>query len=356
MDLSLTEEQRMFAESVRGFAERHLAAGALQRAQADSFPWDVAKLMAEAGLLGITIPEANGGQGGSLMDAVLAIEQVSLVCPRSGDVIQAGNFGPIRTFAEYATADQRERYLRPILAGERLIALGMTEPEAGSAVTDLKTMAKPDGDGYRISGSKCFTTNSGEAGVFLVYVRFGPGGRRHRLGAGRARHAGLRARQIDQVHERRDLAARSISTIAISSRATCCSGPAASRSRSPGSTPSASATRRARWRSAGSASTWRASMPARVVSSAAHCANSRACNGSSPTCRSSSTPASCCSTAPRSAPTGALPSPQDTAVAKLFCKPGRLRHRLRGTADPRRHRLLGRLPWSNIASARRAPG
>jgi hypothetical protein len=175
MDFSLTEEQRMFAESVRGFAERHLAAGALQRAQADSFPWDVAKLMAEAGLLGITIPEANGGQGGSLMDAVLAIEQVSLVCPRSADVIQAGNFGPIRTFAEYATPDQRTRYLKPILAGERVIALGMTEPEAGSAVTDLKTTAKPDGDGYRISGSKCFTTNSGEAEVFLVYVRFGPG-------------------------------------------------------------------------------------------------------------------------------------------------------------------------------------
>ena len=175
MDFSLTEEQRMFAESVRGFAERHLAAGALQRAQSDGFPWDVAKLMAEAGLLGITIPEENGGQGGSLMDAVLVIEQISLVCPRSADVIQAGNFGPIRTFAEYATPDQRERYLKPILAGERLIALGMTEPEAGSAVTDLKTTAKPDGDGYRISGSKCFTTNSGEAEVFLVYVRFGPG-------------------------------------------------------------------------------------------------------------------------------------------------------------------------------------
>jgi len=175
MDFALTEEQRLFADSVRGFAERHLADGALARAQSEAFPWDVAKLMSEAGLLGITIPEANGGQGGTLMDAVLAIEQVSLVCPRSADVIQAGNFGPIRTFAEYATPDQRERYLKPILAGERLIALGMTEPEAGSAVTDLKTVAKPDGNGVRISGSKCFTTNSGEAEVFLVYCRFGPG-------------------------------------------------------------------------------------------------------------------------------------------------------------------------------------
>ena len=66
------------------------------------FPFDVARLMGEQGLMGITIPEADGGQGGTLMDAVIAIEQVALVCPRSADVVQFGNFGPIRTFAEYA--------------------------------------------------------------------------------------------------------------------------------------------------------------------------------------------------------------------------------------------------------------
>ncbi len=175
MNFALTEEQRLFQDSVRGFAERHLADGALARARAGAYPWDVAKLMGEQGLLGIAMAEEHGGQGGSLMDAVLAIEQVSLVCPRSADVIQAGNFGPIRTFAEYATDDQRARYLGALLRGEALISIGMTEPEAGSAVTELRTTARPDGDGFRVDGTKVFTTHSGDATLFLVYVRYGPG-------------------------------------------------------------------------------------------------------------------------------------------------------------------------------------
>ena len=66
---------------MRRFAEKQLAAGALERAHAPAYPWDVAKLMAKQGLLGITIPEADGGQGGTLMDAVLAIEAVASVVP-----------------------------------------------------------------------------------------------------------------------------------------------------------------------------------------------------------------------------------------------------------------------------------
>ncbi|HXD50849.1 MAG TPA: acyl-CoA dehydrogenase family protein, partial [Burkholderiales bacterium] len=92
MNFDLSDEQKMFRDSVRGFAERHLAAGALARAHQEEHPWDVARLMAEQGLLGITIGEHDGGQGGSLMDAVIAIETVAQVCPRSADVVQAGNF------------------------------------------------------------------------------------------------------------------------------------------------------------------------------------------------------------------------------------------------------------------------
>jgi len=175
MDFRLTPEQEEFRGAVRRFAEKQLAAGALERAHAPGYPWDVAKLMAKQGLLGITIPEASGGQGGTLLDAVLAIETVASVCPRSADVVQAGNFGPIRVLAEYGSAAQKEKYLRRLLAGEAVISVGMTEPDAGSAVTDLKTSAKPDGQGWRVSGSKIFTTHSAYADVFLVYVRFAPG-------------------------------------------------------------------------------------------------------------------------------------------------------------------------------------
>jgi alkylation response protein AidB-like acyl-CoA dehydrogenase len=175
MNFQLTSDQETFRDAVRGFAERHLREGALARAHNPEHPWDVAKLMAEQGLLGITIPEKDGGQGGTLMDAVIAIETVAQVCPRSADVVQAGNFGAIRVLAEYGTDDQKQRYLKRLLTGEGVICVGMTEPEAGSAVTDLKTTATPDGAGFRVSGEKVFTTHASYADVMVVYVRFGPG-------------------------------------------------------------------------------------------------------------------------------------------------------------------------------------
>src|SRR5918997_1602657 len=101
------------------------------------------RFTAGQGLLGITISQAEGGQGGSLLDAVIAIEEVAAVCPRSADVIQAGNFGPIRVLAEYGSAEQKDRYLRRLLRGEAVISVGMTESEAGSAVTELRTSASP---------------------------------------------------------------------------------------------------------------------------------------------------------------------------------------------------------------------
>ena len=175
MDFNLTEEQITFQYSVRSLAEKYLKENNLKRAHDPLFPKDIAKLFSKNGLMGITLPEKDGGQGGKLMDAVLAIEQVALICPRSADVIQAGSFGPIRTFAEYATDYQKEKYLKKLLNGEMVIGLGMTEPNAGSAVTDLTTKAVQDGKGFRVSGSKVFTSNSPDADIFLIYVRYHEG-------------------------------------------------------------------------------------------------------------------------------------------------------------------------------------
>ena len=173
MDFSLSADQIAFQDSVRTFARRELEASALHRAHSDEYPREVAVKMAAAGLLGITIPEADGGQGGTLMDAVLAIEQVALVCPRSADLVQEGNFGAIRVLARFATEDQKKRFLVPVLRGEEIIAVAMTEPEAGSATTDLVTTATADGAGYRVSGTKVFPNP--HANQYLVYVRYGPG-------------------------------------------------------------------------------------------------------------------------------------------------------------------------------------
>jgi alkylation response protein AidB-like acyl-CoA dehydrogenase len=175
VDFRLTEEQAAFRRVVQGFALRHLGKGAVERAHTVGFPWDVARLMAQQGLFGLMLPEEDGGAGGTVFDAVLAMEQVAEVCPRSADVLQAGNFGALRTFAEYASPWQKERFFQPLLRGEAVAAVGMTEPDAGSALTDLTTHCVPDGQGWRLNGQKVFTTNSAEASVFVVYCRFAPG-------------------------------------------------------------------------------------------------------------------------------------------------------------------------------------
>ena len=175
MDFELSSDQQIFYDTVRRFASNELSEDAVRRAHDDGYPWDVAEKFSEMGLLGITIDEDKGGIGGSLTDAILAIQAVAEFCPRSADVVQAGNFGAIRTFAEYANKDQLARYLPPLLAGKAVMSVGMSEPDAGSSVTELKTSAIADGDDFLINGSKVFGSNTAEADVFLIYLRFGPG-------------------------------------------------------------------------------------------------------------------------------------------------------------------------------------
>jgi len=175
MNFELTSEQQAFADAVGKFALHELAPGALERAHSPHYPWEIASKLSEQGLLGIALSEKDGGQGGTLMDAVIAIQEVAMHCPKSADVVQAGNFGAIRTFAEYASEQQKEKYLPDLLAGKQILGLGMSEPGAGSAVTELQTSAKKVDGGYLINGSKVFSTHSPEAGVFLIYLRFGPG-------------------------------------------------------------------------------------------------------------------------------------------------------------------------------------
>lgn len=175
MDFALNQDQQDFAQSVRNFARAELADGALTRAHDPNYSWETAQLLAKQGLLGLVFPESNGGGGGTLMDAVIAIQELALVCPTSADIFQAANFGAIRTFQEYATDDQKARFLPGLLAGEKLMALGMSESEAGSAVTELKTNAVVDDDDIVINGTKLWSTHSSDATVYLIYVRFAEG-------------------------------------------------------------------------------------------------------------------------------------------------------------------------------------
>jgi len=173
MNFQLTEEQRILQESTRRLAQEKFAAKAFTWEEKDEYPWENAKILAEHGFTGITIAEEDGGQGGTLFDAVLVLEQISQVCPHTGDVVQATNFGAIRQLSIYGSKELKVRILPPLLRGERLITLGMSEPNAGSAATDLRTKARVEGDEVVINGSKIFNSNGSHAHCFVVWVRFG---------------------------------------------------------------------------------------------------------------------------------------------------------------------------------------
>ncbi len=171
MDFQLTEEQLALQASARRLAEDRLAAKAFTW---ESFPWENARILAEQGLTGLTIPVEDGGQGASLFDAVLVMEAVSQICPHTGDAVQASNFGAIRQIAAFGSERVKEEVLPRLLAGEALVSAGMSEPEAGSALTQLRTKARYEGDEVVIDGQKVWNSHGPDITHAVVWCRFGP--------------------------------------------------------------------------------------------------------------------------------------------------------------------------------------
>ena len=157
----------------RNLAQKKFAEKAFTWDKTGEYPWENAKILAEQGLTGITIPVEDGGQGGSLFDAILVMEQIGMVCPHTADVVQATNFGAIRQIAKYGSPELKKRVLPSLLTGEKIITPAMSEPNAGSASTDLQTKARIEGNEVVINGSKIFNTNGSHASYYVVWVKFG---------------------------------------------------------------------------------------------------------------------------------------------------------------------------------------
>jgi alkylation response protein AidB-like acyl-CoA dehydrogenase len=171
-NFQLDGAQRDLVEATRSLATREWGGGN-RRGPHGTLPREALELLAGQGLAGISIPERLGGQGRPLLDAVLVLEAVAEVSVAAGDCIQALNFGAIQQIAAHGSSDIAERFLRPALKGQRLVTIAMTEPDAGSAVTDLRTSASRRGDAVVVSGQKIFTTNADGADYFVVWSRFG---------------------------------------------------------------------------------------------------------------------------------------------------------------------------------------
>ncbi|WP_346206853.1 acyl-CoA dehydrogenase family protein [Caldifermentibacillus hisashii] len=175
MDFNLTEEQLELQKWARNFAKEKFAEKAYTWAENDDVPWENAKILAEHGLMGMTLPEEDGGQGAPLIDAIIVMEEIAKVCPHTADMFQVGNFGAIKQLSTFGSKELKQRVLPSILAGEKLISVAMSEPNAGSAVTDLSTRARIEGDKVIINGSKIFNTNGPHNTYYVVWVRFGEG-------------------------------------------------------------------------------------------------------------------------------------------------------------------------------------
>ena len=174
MDFSLTPEQNALVESVTKLAHREFGERAFTRTD---FAWDSLKVLAENDLTGLTLPVEFGGQGASLLDAVLVMMAITKVFPHSADALQASNFGAIRQVANFGSDYVRSEVLPQFLAGDALVTAGMSEPEAGSALTDLRTTARLEGDHVVLNGQKCWNSHGPEATHSVVWCRFGPSSR-----------------------------------------------------------------------------------------------------------------------------------------------------------------------------------
>jgi alkylation response protein AidB-like acyl-CoA dehydrogenase len=173
VDFQLDEQDRLLQQTARELALREFKADAYSYEKTGEYPRRSMKVLADHGMMGMSVAAPHGA-GNSIFEVCLVMEQVAQICPHSGDVVQMGNMGPIRVIDELGTAEQKARFLPPLCAGEKIIAISMSEPDAGSAATDLKTEARYDGNSVVINGQKLFSSNSPHADLFVVYVRFGP--------------------------------------------------------------------------------------------------------------------------------------------------------------------------------------
>ncbi len=175
MQFQLTEEQVAFQDTVRRFARAKLAPYAAAIDESPEFPWDLYRALGAQGLLGLTVPEDMGGSGAGVLEACLAAEELGRVSASF-----APRVGVSTMIAESillgGTEEQRARWVKPIVAGDLLPAIALTEPESGSDALSLTTTAVEHGGGWRINGTKRFITNADIADVILLVARLGEGG------------------------------------------------------------------------------------------------------------------------------------------------------------------------------------
>ena len=173
MQYDLTEEQKMFQQSIREFAKNVVEPRAMEIDETGEFPWDMVKKLNENEILGLPFEEQYGGQGADLLTLCIGVEELSKVCANTALILSCQELGatPIKLMA---TDEQKKKYLPSLASGEKLAAFGLTEPEAGSDAASMKSRAVKKGDKYILNGQKCFITNGGVASTYVIFAMTDP--------------------------------------------------------------------------------------------------------------------------------------------------------------------------------------
>jgi alkylation response protein AidB-like acyl-CoA dehydrogenase len=172
MDFHLTSEQEALRARARDLADGVFAARASRWDANEEYPWENVKDLVAGRFMGMTIPVEHGGPDRPLLDVVLVVEEVARACGVTGRIVVEGSLGVVGALRAYGTEAQKRRYFPWVLDGEKP-AIAITEPEAGSAATDLATRMEATGDGWRLSGHKRYITGAGTSRLYLVFARFG---------------------------------------------------------------------------------------------------------------------------------------------------------------------------------------
>ncbi|MGB5545513.1 MAG: acyl-CoA dehydrogenase family protein [Polyangiales bacterium] len=169
-----TDEHRALREQVRRFAANAIAPHALAWEEANEFPRELYQQSAEAGFLGTGYSEELGGDGGDLSHVLVAAEEMVLAGKSVGTCVGLGSHGiALPPIVKFGTDAHKERYVRPTLRGDKVSALGITEPGGGSDVAAIATKAVRDGDHYIVNGAKTFITSGTRADFVTTAVRTG---------------------------------------------------------------------------------------------------------------------------------------------------------------------------------------